>query len=390
MQHLFVCLDGTGNSPVQTDLEYTVIHGLTQSSVESNVLKIWCELTGSEEKYHPEDLISSNEYKYYGLVSSLKLEGDYPGEALYINGVGSQGDKEKMNIEGAMGIGTSSRILDAYRFLAERYKPGDRIYLFGFSRGAFSARSLAGFIRHLGMPVGRRIIPEKELPSLWEAYRENKPYQGGLASSLSGKNSVTIEFLGLWDTVGALAFQDSFNNFHQISPKGIKHVRHALALDEVRPHFAPMYWNNFDEYGQVVKEVWFCGVHSNIGGGYQIAGLSNISYIWMIRELAEATGFKGRLEAVKEYPQEACEPAGEIRDSYREFYKGLRIVLAALKGGMSVREITERQTFHPSVHEWMKKGWYKPRATLNGGGALAVTYVEKYLSNATDWPLEPD
>jgi hypothetical protein len=70
MQHLFVCLDGTGNSPVQADLEYTVIHGLTQSSVESNVLKIWCELTGNEEKYHPEDLISSNEYKYYGLVSS--------------------------------------------------------------------------------------------------------------------------------------------------------------------------------------------------------------------------------------------------------------------------------------------------------------------------------
>ncbi|MEA9396706.1 DUF2235 domain-containing protein [Lelliottia amnigena] len=390
MQHLFVCLDGTGNSPVQTDLEYAVIHGLPQSSVESNVLKIWCELTGNEEKYQPVDLISSNEYKYYGLVSSLKLGDDFPGEALYINGVGSQGDKEKMNFEGATGTGISSRIVDAYRFLAERYKPEDRIYLFGFSRGAFSARSLAGFIRHLGLPIGRRIIPEKELPSLWESYRENRAYQGGLSSCLSGKNSVAIEFLGLWDTVGSLAFQESFNKFHQTSPKGVKHVRHALALDEVRPHFSPMYWNNLNEYGQVVKEVWFCGVHSNIGGGYQTAGLSNISYIWMIRELAEATGFTGRLETVEEYPEEAYKPAGEIRDSYREFYKGFRIVLAALKGGMSVREITERQTFHPSVLEWMKMGWYKPRATLKGGGTLAVTYVEKYLSSATDWPLDPD
>ncbi|MRT11079.1 hypothetical protein GJV07_02090 [Enterobacteriaceae bacterium RIT711] len=390
MQHLFVCLDGTGNSPVQTDLEYTVTHGLAQSSIESNVLKIWCVLTGNEEKYQPADLISSNEYKYYGLVSTLKLGDTYPGEALYINGVGSQGDKEKMNFEGATGAGTSSRIIDAYRFLAERYKPGDRIYLFGFSRGAFSARSLAGFIRHLGMPLGRRIIPEKELPSLWEAYRENRTYQGGLSSSLTGRNTVMIEFLGLWDTVGTLVFQDSFNKFHQMSPKGIKHVRHALALDEVRPHFSPMYWNNLNEYGQIVKEVWFCGVHSNIGGGYQIAGLSNISYIWMIRELAEATGFQGRLEMVPEYPAEAYAPVGELRDSYREFYKGLRIVLAALKGGMSVREITERQTFHPSVLEWMRKGWYKPRATLKGGGPLAAAYVEKYLSKATDWPLDAD
>lgn len=116
-----------------------------------------------------------------------------------------------------------------------------------------------------------------------------------------------------------MVFQDTFNTFHQISPQGIKHVRHALALNEVRPHFSPMYWNSLNEYEQIVNEVWFCGVHSNIGGGYQVAGLSNISYIWMLRELAEASGFPGRLEKAPEYPAEAAEPAPEMRDSYSEF-----------------------------------------------------------------------
>lgn len=160
MRHLFVCLDGTGNSPGQTDIEYIVRNKSPLSSVESNVLKIWCALTGNKEKYKPTDLIDSEEYKYYGLISSLKIGDEYLGEALYINGVGSQGDQEKMKYEGATGSGTNARILDAYRFLAERYTSGDKIYLFGFSRGAFSARSLASFIRHLGMPLARRIIPE--------------------------------------------------------------------------------------------------------------------------------------------------------------------------------------------------------------------------------------
>lgn len=390
MRHLFVCLDGTGNSPGQTDIEYIVRNKSPISSVESNVLKIWCALTGNKEKYKPADLINSEEYKYYGLISSLKIGDEYFGEALYINGVGSQGDKEKMKYEGATGSGTNARILDAYRFLAERYTSGDKIYLFGFSRGAFSARSLASFIRHLGMPLGRRIIPEKELPALWASYRNNRPYSGGLSSSLTGNDSVEIEFLGLWDTVGSLVFQDTFNKFHQISPKGIKHVRHALALDEVRPHFSPMYWNSLNEYEQIVKEVWFCGVHSNIGGGYQVAGLSNISYIWMLRELAEASGFPGRLEKVPEYPAEAAEPAPEMRDSYSEFYSGLKIVLASLKGGMTVRKITERQTFHPSVFEWMKIGWYKPRAILQGGNPVTIDYVKEHLNSAADWPLEGD
>ncbi|WP_394517528.1 phospholipase effector Tle1 domain-containing protein [Pantoea sp. SGAir0175] len=293
MRHLFVCLDGTGNSPGQTDIEYIVRNKSPLSSVESNVLKIWCALTGNKEKYKPTDLIDSEEYKYYGLISSLKIGDEYLGEALYINGVGSQGDQEKMKYEGATGSGTNARILDAYRFLAERYTSGDKIYLFGFSRGAFSARSLASFIRHLGMPLARRIIPEKELPALWASYRNNLPYSGGLSSSLTGNDSVEIEFLGLWDTVGSLVFQDTFNKFHQISPKGIKHVRHALALDEVRPHFSPMYWNNLNEYEQIVKEVWFCGVHSNIGGGYQVRGCQISPIYGCSVSLPKPQGFQG-------------------------------------------------------------------------------------------------
>lgn len=79
-----------------------------------------------------------------------------------------------------------------------------------------------------------------------------------------------------------------------------------------------------------------------------------------------------------------------MRDSYQEFYQGVKKFLAVLKGGMTVREITDRQTFHPSVLEWMSKGWYKPRATLEGDTPLAIAYVKKHLSNAKDWPLDAD
>lgn len=391
MRHLVVCLDGTGNSPIQEDVKFDRKDAFSRGRVESNVFKIWCTLTNNKDTYDPSNLLSGeNEYNYYGLVATLDVGGEFEGEALYINGVGAQGSPNDEFIDGATGTGTSARIRDAYRFLAERFHKGDRIYIFGFSRGAFAARSLAAFIRYVGLPKSRRTIPEAEIPRLWNAYRNKTPYTGGLKSSLYDPGMVDIAFLGLWDTVGSLAFQKTFNNFHEISPTGVLQVRHALALDETRPHFKPSYWAAVDANHDTVKEVWFCGVHSNIGGGYQNTELSNISYIWMLRELAEVCQFTGSLENLTAYNGEAGSNTDWtlIRDSYTEFYSGFKIVLAKMSGGEYKRQIQPHQYFHPSVFEWISSGGYTPKAYITAGQTLSIQDLATRIHTSSDWAME--
>lgn len=391
MRHLVVCLDGTGNSPLQEDIQFSSNETPHKAHVESNVFKLWCTLTDNKDRYNPDDLLSGeNEYKYYGLVSSLSVGDAFEGEAIYINGVGTQGSANEEMIDGATGTGTSTRIRDAYRFLAERYHKADKIYMFGFSRGAFAARSLAGFIRHVGLPSNRRIMPEEEISNLWEAYRKNKPYTGGLASSLYSPDSIPIEFLGLWDTVNSLAFDNTFNKFHKISPTGVLNVRHALALDETRPHFKPCYWSATDANHANAKEVWFCGAHSNIGGGYQNAELSNISYIWMLRELAEVCGFTGSLNDLTAYNGEAGSTTNWalIRNSYKEFYSGFKIILSVLGGGEFRRKILPAHYFHPSVFEWMSSGGYEPKAYIEKDKTLLLQHLATRVPPSLDWIMD--
>ncbi|WP_160107275.1 DUF2235 domain-containing protein [Pseudomonas izuensis] len=393
MRHLVVCLDGTGNSPIQEDVLFKSNNEVFRNRVESNVFKLWCTLTNNKDSYNPSSLLfGKNEYKYYGLVSTLDVGEGFEGEALYINGVGTQGSANDELIDGATGTGTSTRIRDAYRFLAERYHKTDKIYIFGFSRGAFAARSLAAFIKHVGLPKSRRTIPEEEIPNLWKAYRYDELYKGGLESSLYDPSLITIEFLGLWDTVGSLAFQKTFNKFHKISPTGVLHVRHALALDETRPHFKPSYWKAADADPKKVREVWFCGVHSNIGGGYQNTELSNISYIWMLRELAEVCQFMGDLEKLTAYVGEAGGNTdwSIIRDSYKEFYSGFKIVLAVLGGGEYKRQILPNQYFHPSVFEWISSGGYTPKAYINKGRVISLHDLAKRVQPSLDWIMDVD
>lgn len=274
---IFVLIDGTGNKPGQTDNE-TPGH---ETVVESNVLRLWKSLTNSEEISKPGQLTGPDILRYYGIVGNVFHQG-MEGTAIYFNGVGTQGSWLQEKADGMFGTGTSVRIRDAYRFIAEQYDPEDKICLFGFSRGAFAARSLAGFIEHVGIPSSRRVVPEHELGKMYESYRRNTRYDGKLAKLLSPAN---VYFIGIWDTVGSLAFEDGLNSFHKLSPPNVFHVRHALALDETRPHFAPTYWES--EAKASALEYWFAGAHSNIGGGYRNPGLSNIAYIWMLRELTE-------------------------------------------------------------------------------------------------------
>ena len=179
---------------------------------------------------------------YYGAIAPLKTKVALTGLKGYVLGLKRYRHPDltvTRFFEGATGTGTSERIRDAYRFLAERYQDGDRTVGFGFSRGAFAIRSLAGLIDAAGLPTRRRALKEEEMLEIYENYRDGKP----IDRSHYGHRPVNFDFLGVLDTVGALAFGRTIGDFHRINPGNVLRVAHALALDEERERFQPSYWD---------------------------------------------------------------------------------------------------------------------------------------------------
>ncbi|WP_055476034.1 DUF2235 domain-containing protein [Gordonia sp. HS-NH1] len=207
----------------------------------------------------------------------------------YVNGVGTGSSWSDRVIGGAFGRGLDANLIDAYRFLALNYEPGDEIFVFGFSRGAYTARSLAGMIWHVGL-VTPLELAENPTENLFETVlryyrmkRENRP------ASTPGTR-VPVKFIGVFDTVGALGVPGITrvkHKFHDVNlGRNVEVARQALAIDERRLTFDPCVWEVKDEdQGKIdVKQVWFEGVHSDIGGGLAITEPSELSLSWMVRE----------------------------------------------------------------------------------------------------------
>ena len=232
---------------------------------------------------------------------------------------------------GLFGTGVTRNIMIAYRFLTEFYAPGDEIYIFGFSRGAFTARSLAGMIRASGLPPHDRVHRAGEaLQRYRDRHHETKPdapeswafrrdFSPGIVTSEaerdwrnrqqpgSNPHLLSITYLGVWDTVGAMGVPGhyrllarAFNTRHEFHDaqlsRSVLAARHAVAIDERRRTFMPTLWENladlnFDdpERARNYRQFWFPGDHGSVGGGGDIAGLSNISLRW-IAEGAAAQG----------------------------------------------------------------------------------------------------
>ncbi|WP_167361995.1 DUF2235 domain-containing protein, partial [Streptomyces yokosukanensis] len=211
----------------------------------------------------------------------------------YHSGVGTQRWDHLRG--GAFGMGLSRNIIDAYRFLVEAYEPGDELFLFGFSRGAFTVRSLAGLVRNSG--IVRRDQAHR-IKAAWALYRDRIEKPTGVTSTLfrrSFAHETEIHFIGVWDTVGALGIPapdarwlnsavEEFNHrwaFHNTELSSlVKAAFQALAVDEQRSAFQPTLWHqkpSAAEQGQELKQVWFAGTHCDVGGGYKETGLSDIA-----------------------------------------------------------------------------------------------------------------
>ncbi|HEX6995268.1 MAG TPA: DUF2235 domain-containing protein [Gammaproteobacteria bacterium] len=220
----------------------------------------------------------------------------------YDKGVGTGNFTDKI-VGGASGVGLTENIIDGYRFLGNNYAAGDEIYIFGFSRGAYTARSLAGLIalagilkpEHLGRDL-RRVI------EICRSDVERAEKQDEIRKlDCARHEEVRIRCVGVWDTVGSLGIPGDLGRQLYLKPYYFYDVElsplvdvglHAIAIDEKRSAFAPTLWGSADgkpHDGQIVEQVWFPGVHSNVGGSYPDAGLSDIALDWMVKRLKRHT-----------------------------------------------------------------------------------------------------
>src|SRR5690606_34078776 len=253
---------------------------------------------------------------------------------LYKEGVGTSyliNKAWESRLAGAFGWGLFDNIADAYRFLVFNYRTGDEIFIFGFSRGAFTARSLAGMIRKCGIVAPDRLHKVEEAFTLYKTRGDHTHPDGELAQRFRAENApemlmkdldrdwrqangfeeryedlpnFAISYLGVWDTVGALGIPRHFflerlfrtaekYQFHDLVLSSIVAAgRHAVAIYEDRLSFEPTLWENLDELNAErpgnYEEQWFPGTHGSVGGGGQIRGLSNAALLWIMEGAARA------------------------------------------------------------------------------------------------------
>lgn len=290
MKNIVLCSDGTGNKGGY--------------GADSNVYKT----------YKAVDVRSPNVHQY----------------TFYDQGVGTDKSDTSKNkyttaLSGAFGFGFRDNVLHLYHFLARCYVPGDAIFLFGFSRGAATVRAFADFVNACGLieinhAKVNGVFDSDKFQSLvnqaFDCYRNQdttaqQNFKNCYAfhdATHAPNGNLKIKFVGVWDTVSALGFSKDFSIVLKIIftaaekvvnmipflaydfygyelNNSIENAYHALSIDDERKTFHPLVWDE-SGFGNHVEQVWFAGVHSNVGGGYPRTGLSDMALLWMLNKAA--------------------------------------------------------------------------------------------------------
>lgn len=275
-----------------------------------------------------------------------------------------------------MGRGINRQIRRAYGVLASRYHPGDRIFLIGYSRGAYAVRSLAGVIDRVGLLRAEHALT-RNVRQVYRIYEQPNQTEAGQAFARALCHADTpIEAVCCWDTVKSLGLrlpllwqraeaQHAFHN-HELG-RHVRHGFHALALDETREVFAPVMWTAPDDAPERVEQMWFAGSHGDIGG--QLSGveaarpLSHIPLVWML-ERAESAGLPLPEGWQARFPMDADAPSVGT-------WSGWGKLFLLRKRRVVGRDPTER--IHPSAQGHSRRDHDAPPADSVGPPPRAAT-----------------
>ena len=347
-KNIVICSDGTGN---------TAIKGRG-----TNVFKMFESVDLNSHRFDP------------------KLS---PQVAIYDDGVGTESFKLLKIFGGAFGYGLSRNVRQLYKELCRIYDPRDRIYLFGFSRGAFTVRTLAGLITTCGIIDATKQKNAEEFEATvklaYRAYRSRyrtdlvKLFRGepdrGVIDAFRTKychQGEKIAFIGVWDTVDAVGLPMRVANvintsiyqfkFPNLELSGsVDHAAHALAVDDERQSFHPLLWDESKPRKnpqQILEQVWFAGAHSNVGGGYPKQGMSLVALDWIMSR-AEHAGLRLVAEDRRYYHEHANidDKLYNPRSGIGTFYRWLPRDIAQLCAASGVRPV-----LHLSVMERIAHG----------------------------------
>lgn len=293
---------------------------------------------------------NTNVYKMFNMI-----ELRTPNQVAYYNrGLGTGWRRLTGNLAG---MGVSRSIQACYRFIFEHYEAGDSIYLFGFSRGAATVRSLSSLIHHFGILPQSRPELIRQAYNIYRFSRSEQLHENAQEFVRRHHTMWTrIRFLGCYDTVAALglpfkpasALLDGIpgfrHRFHDFTlSKSVEHAYHALAIDDERKTFHPVLWDETVESYQTVRQVWFAGMHTDVGGGYPDQRLSDIPLAWMTR-----MGLKHGLRIYSGHEVEVGEDENGWMHDSRD--KGFRKLYRRLE-----RSWPAGRTDRPIVHESVLK-----------------------------------
>jgi uncharacterized protein (DUF2235 family) len=240
----------------------------------------------------------TNVYKLYKALTTSANQMPF-----YDDGVGASTNPIVKLVGGAFGTGLWAKIKEGYTKIAQVYQSGDSLFIFGFSRGAYTARSLAGMIMACGLPT--QDFTDDMVDTAFDAYRD-KANRADKLKKLANRNLEIpqITMVGVWDTVGSLGIPSGIGQIDPIAygfldtslHPSIKNAIQALAIDERRAQFPPTLWKGPAAPGQTLEQVWFTGAHSDVGGGEPddlpgTTALSDVTLGWMMSK-ASALGLQ--------------------------------------------------------------------------------------------------
>lgn len=371
-------------------------------------IAIFTDGTGNSAR----SLFKTNVWRVYQALDLTELVPEQPGKtrqiAYYQDGIGTSTFKPLAIIGGAFGYGLKRNVIDAYIYLCRTYEVGDRIFLFGFSRGGFTARVLLGLILSQGLltcrtkvdldrygldayRTFRRGFKNRMGPFVtflrnrrdwviarWRRWRNQPLYETVQRANVT----VTVKFIGVWDTVSAygLPIAELTRGIdHWVwplslpdnqLPAGAEIARHALSLDDEREAFHPLLWDEINSPDpQRILQVWFAGVHADVGGGYPHDGLALFPLAWMMREAVTA-GLRFRDGVLAEIDGRLSHsvPMHDSRQLFGAYYRyqprriGALIdppdadTLAMRNTSLNGRGLLKKVNVHETVFERIKSG----------------------------------